>query len=100
MPTLRVALEPSDKPAIVTPDQAHGTLSYSELAAAVNGARETLAATGLLKAQDAVSMSLINGVEFVTAFLAVGLHRCGLSSPACAIALTSFQDASVRAGIS
>lgn len=60
MPTLNVALQSSDAPAVVAPDT-KTTLSYSQLAKAVEDARSTLSNTGLLAAQDAVSMSLING---------------------------------------
>ena len=49
--------------------------SFNEFSAAIDDFRSQLDGLGLLAAQDAVSMSLINSAEFVVAFIAVGLHR-------------------------
>lgn len=52
------------------------SLTYDDLRAAVDRFRADLERTGLLEPGCSVSMSLVNGLEFVVAFLAVGEARC------------------------
>ena len=86
MPTLTSLLHRSDATALVLPPSATDSdiqeISFNEFSAAIDDFRSQLDGLGLLEAQDAVSMSLINSAEFVVAFIAVGLHRCafGLKS--------------------
>lgn len=80
MPTLSAFLHKSSEPAIILPPTSTGdgstqTISYSEFSAAIDDFRKQLEALGILSLQDAVSMSLINSIEFVVAFIATGLHR-------------------------
>lgn len=79
MPTLTSLLHRSDSTALVLPPSATDAgiqeISYDEFSSAIDDFRSQLDKLGLLQAQDAVSMSLINSAEFVVAFIAVGLHR-------------------------
>jgi oxalate---CoA ligase len=74
MTTLTTALNySSSSPAIIIPETGFH-LSYSDLRREIASLQSALAAVGVAR-HSAVSISLVNGLEFAISFLAVGAQR-------------------------
>ncbi|GAA95375.1 hypothetical protein E5Q_02029 [Mixia osmundae IAM 14324] len=78
MTTFASLVRHDDRPAIVLPRSATGvnarTVSHHELAELITSFQSQLSGAGT-QPGDVISMSLINSLDFVIAFLAVGLNR-------------------------